>query len=106
MTTVIKEVKANEIQLTNESAGISITLEKALQLLPERLQPTTVFATNENRDSANPWYDWEANGHKFSVSSDLIYLDGEGDNLFALFTVTKNEIVDELYYDIISKNRY
>ena len=106
MTTVITEVKANEVYLSNKSAGISITLEKALQLLPKPWQPTTVFETNENRDSAHPWYDWETSDGKFSVSSDLIYLDGEGDDLFLLLTVTRNEVVDEQYYNILNKKRY
>jgi hypothetical protein len=107
MTTVIKEVKANEIHLSNKNAGISITLEKALKLLPGPWQPTTLMkSTNKNWDNTNPWYDWKVNGCELSLSSKLIYIDGEGNDLFLLLIITENEESKEQYYNIMNGNRY
>jgi len=105
MTKVIIEVEATEISISNKNAGISISLEKALSFLPEHCRPVSaIWDTSKLHDCL--WYDWNVGESAFSMSSELVYLDGENDNLFILFTISEGDNYLERHYNIITGEQY
>ena len=103
MTTAIKEVKESGFRITNESAGIYISLEEALQILPVNFRPTTPIAIRKRYRLY--FYEWKTNGCELSLSGDLIRLYGEGNNLFILLEITEYGYSYKLCYNIVSKEQ-
>jgi hypothetical protein len=101
MTTAIKEVIESGFRISNESAGIYISLEEALQILPVHWRPTTPIRIKKR--CGLYFYEWETNGCELSLSGDLTRLYGEGNNLFIVLEITEYGDSYKLCYNIVNK---